>query len=219
MNKQLCLFDEQYEEEFQPSYVLEKTEPVMPLIAAAFREVFEDLCQRRANDPPFMRMSEGHLAWFLYSHLGSVLQLLVEETDDHSLLEYRRVKQQDIFIACESVVLVFKKLKRRSIDGESFLTRSNYRTRQNIDFWSQVLDGAFPQLPRIVFGYELQAELTKAVCYLGLPYGSNSKLRWHREVDSMEAGQVQIFSPEPVSDDEPGFISRWDDPNKRRTAE
>ena len=187
--------------ELDPDRVFAKVVPSLPRLRGAVREIFQDLVRRRSEDPAFRRMSEGQSAWWLWTQIHHFAK---DDFHGDATLEYRRVKQQDYVVACESVIVVYKKLKRRTDrTGRSVLVPANYRTRQNIDLWGQRAIDGIPDLPRVVFGYELVEELTEIKCYLGLPKGSNSLLRWHREIENLEFDDEQadpVFESKPIPD-------------------
>lgn len=187
--------------ELDPDAVLSTVAPVLPRIRGVVHGTFDDLTRRRSEDAMFLRMSEGELAWWLWTQIHHAAK---EDFHGDPALVYGRVKQQDFVLACESVALVFKKLRRRTDrNGQSELVTANYRTRQNMDFWGQRAIEGIPELPRIVLGYELREELSSMRCYLGLPAGSNARLRWHRELPDPEFGEdwaPDVFEREPLHD-------------------
>jgi len=151
-------------------------------------------------------MNEAEMAWWLWTQIKHEAE--TQFVDDASL-EYRRSNQQSYLVVGEQAIVVYKKLKRRPLpDGTTRLERANAVTTQNHDFWSQRASQGFPDLPRIIFGYELKEELTSIKFYLGLPKASASDLRWHEEITRDEIPVIGIQRPfvyEPSAESVPNF--------------
>ena len=216
MDRQPLLFD--VFGVLDPDRVLKTVEPALPRLRGLVRGQFDDLQLRRQNDPAFGWMDEGQSAWWMATQLWNHAK-----ADFHGepMLTYRRVKQQDYVVVGEEAIVVFKKLrKKKNREGITELVTSNYRTKQNIDWWGQRAVEGVPDLPRLIIGYEFRHELTDMRCYLGLPRGSNASLQWHREIDGPQ-GFEDGFADEPTFEVHPtedfGFeIEEFEDNQNER---
>ena len=201
MDRQQYLFDSLGE--LDPDCVLRTLEPALPRLRGLVSDTFDDLLRRRQDDDAFAWMDEGESAWWRWTQIRHKAK-----ADFHGepMLAYRRVRQQDFVEACEEIVVVYKKLRRKQNRfGNTELVTSNYRTHQNTDWWGQQAMEGVPDLPRVIIGYEFQRELTEMRCYLGLPRGSNACLQWHREIDSKRGfedgfGEERTFEEQPTED-------------------
>lgn len=166
--------------ELAPQAIRDLVDPAIPRIRGVVSDVFEDLQVRRTNDPFFSRMEEGELAWWMWTQIKHESENKFRED---ASLEYCRKNQQSYLLVGEFAMVVYKKLRRvRLPDGSTSLERSNYRTRQNFDLWSQRAINGFPDLPRLVFAYELLDELTSIKYYLGVPKAGQGDFRWREEI-------------------------------------
>jgi len=192
--------------DFHPDRILNAIEPAVPPLQRIVRQVFEDMQDRRRTDEWFRRMNEKDCAWWMSSQIHHEAK---ECFSDEPQLTFERVNQQNFIKVCESVVVVYKKLRQiKDRDGKEVLVPSNYRTKQNIDMWSQRAIAGIPDLPRVMLGYEFTHELTQIRCYLGMPSGSNEKFRWHREIDMpmlFDDGLGEDTSAEPDPYERIGF--------------
>jgi len=216
MDRQYFLFDSLGD--LHPDHVMRIVEPALPRLRGLVRDTFNDLISRRQSDDAFAWMDEGESAWWMWTQLRHKAK-----ADFHGepTLNYRRVRQQDFIVVCEEAIVVFKKLRNKlNRDGIAELVTSNYRTRQNMDWWGQRAIDEVPDLPRVIVGYEFRHELTEMRCYLGLPRGSNATLQWHREIDSPQGFEDgfpddRTFEKQPTEDF--GFeIEELDDSKSER---
>lgn len=211
-----------------PEQVRDRVDPAIPRITSVFVDVFDDVQQRRSIDPFFQRMNEGQTAWWIWTQ---IIHESEQRFDDASL-QFCRRSNQSFLIVGEELIVVFKKLRRvKRPRGAGRLERSNYRTAQNMDLWAQRQVAGIPDLPRAVFAYELEKELTAMRLYIGVPSPNSPALTWCQEVDPHEIPviaegaypggsiplldeirrDVEVIEFEPIEDSDIAFEFVFDD--------
>ena len=218
MQRQQFLFDPLVE--LNPDHIMSIVGPALPRLRGLVRDHFDKLQAYRQREEDFAMMNEGQSAWWMATQLENHSRA---NFHGEPMLEFRRAKQQNFIVVCEEAVVVYKKLRlKTNRDGHTELVTSNYKTRQNMDWWTQQEIEGVPQLPRVILGYEFRHELTEMRCYLGLPRGSNAALQWHREIDSPQGFEdgftdEHIFEVQPT--EEFGFeIEELDEQESERTG-
>jgi hypothetical protein len=166
------------------------------------REPFDDLLVRRVNDPAFRILDEGETAQWLRPQVIERARHLFDGSPDVRVEK----KKQQLFVNCRGrVAITPKKLKPRW--RSAGLTFSSYNTSQNKDYWEQRRNNGFPDLPRLIVGYQFVKEMTDIRIWVAYPSG-----KWLRNCFLMpdQTGVVLgIFKPAPIEageDEDKGYV-------------
>lgn len=185
---------------------------INPYLWAAVVNPFDDLQMRRESDEAFRILDEGQTAQWLRPQIVFWAKKIFGLND---AMRCCRRRQQVSFEYKDAIAICFKKVTKRWHQSGSRLERSNYLTSQNKDYWQQrKLDG-FPDIPRVVVGYELLREMTDIRVLVGYPRTRHRDFQWIYEMPNQDSVLLRIVqehqekkrSYEPEAE-APGFIVR-----------
>jgi hypothetical protein len=196
-----------------PQVVQEILENINPYLWASLTMPFDDLQERRSIDSDFLNMTEGESAVWLRPKIVRLANRIFENND---AIQFHNIRQQKFWTYQDRLAFSFKKIKwYKPRRGPQYLARSNYRTSQNVDFWSQRSMEGFPDLPRILISYLVVDELTDIKVIVGLPEVGTKKFRWtyvmpdqNEAVIRLEADYQTRRADHHDDEDDRGFIVR-----------
>ena len=185
---------------------------INPHLWAAVVNPFDDLRERRETDGAFRILDEGQTAQWLRPQIIHHAKMIFRDNDAMPCYTSR---QQVFFTYKDATAICFKKVTERWHDGESRLERSNYLTSQNKDYWQQRQVHGFPDVPRVIVGYELLKEMTEVRVLIGYPRTRQRGFLWVYEMPSQDDVLAQIVQEhqenkraDETDIDDPGFVIR-----------
>ncbi len=185
---------------------------INPYLWAAVVNPFDDLQERRENDEAFRILDEGQTAQWLRPQIVHRAKRIFEHNDAMRCYTRRR---QLLFEYKDAIAICFKKVTKRRYRGSSRLERSNYLTLQNKDYWQQRKLEGFPDIPRIIVGYELLMEMTDIGVLVGYPRTRQRGFQWIYNMANQDNALLRIVAEHQekkhgYEDDaeDPGFIVR-----------
>jgi hypothetical protein len=163
---------------------------IYPFLWAAVVNPFDDLLDRRKRDDGFRILDEGQTAQWLRPQIVDQAKRIFHSDEDMKC--YTR-RQQVFFEYRDAISICFKKItKRRRKRGGSRLERSNYLTPQNREYWYQRRLEGFPDLPRIIVGYELIKEMTDIRILVGYPRSRQRGFQWTYEMPNQDRALARL---------------------------
>jgi hypothetical protein len=171
---------------------------------------WEDFLRRRSEDRDFADMDEDEVAVWLTMRAGKTARRIFDGKPD---VRVETFYKKPVLLVCDQVAITVKKLTRRPIrpGGELVLTRSSYLTQRNMGIWNQEQVHAFPDIPRVILGYEFLEEMTAIKLWVAYPRTRDKGVAWAYLLEAPVAAPVEfpdlrIFAGELVATEESGFV-------------
>jgi hypothetical protein len=159
------------------------------------REPWEDLLQRRQVDAAFRRRKGKDLAWWLHGEMVYQAETIFEKHD------FRPVVLENNMFALryrDRLLVTIKKLSRRRFKKrEGLLKRSNYLTPTNRAYHDQRRVQMFPDIPRVVLGYETRREESEIKILIAYPRTQKRGFLWDYEIPDQSDGQLRLAQRPP----------------------
>ncbi|MFO0957375.1 MAG: hypothetical protein U0800_07890 [Isosphaeraceae bacterium] len=171
--------------------LLDKLSPIMPGLCSMIRQPFEDLRERRANDPAFRIMDEGETAQWLRPQIIQKARVLFQDSGKGTVLK----KRSQVYLRYgDDFAIVPKKLKPK--EKSDRLTFSSYDTLQNVNYWNQQAVDGLPNLPRLIVGYVFLKEMTEIKIWIAYPRGKSAGI--YILAPEADGGILGIYDPGPA---------------------
>jgi hypothetical protein len=150
-------------------------------------EPWHEFLEYRATDRNFSDLSEDEAAQWLTIQATHRARQFFDGKEGFRLLTLHR---KLVIVFQEQLAITIKKLSKRRKRAGSLeeLERSNYLTRRNRRFWNEQIDNGFPDVPRIILGYQ--------------------RVFWAYRMPSPALSAPQIFSPAASDQEQPerGYV-------------
>jgi hypothetical protein len=165
-------------------------EPYYPELWWTLRAPWEDLLARRLVDAAFRRRKGRDLAWWLYGEMVHQAETIFENHDFIPIL-----LENNMFALRfgDKLLVTIKRLSRRRFKKRlGPLQRSNYLTPTNKDYHAQRRSVMFPDIPRVVLGYETKREETEIGIMVAYPRTQERGFEWDYEIPDQSSGQLRL---------------------------
>ena len=173
--------------------VLGLLEPYYPDLWWTVMEPWRDVQERRLVDAAFRRRKGRDLAWWLYPEMVHLAETIFESHDLRPILLENgmfALRYQD------KLLITFKRLKRRRFKKKlRRLERSNYLTPTNRNYHDQRSDRMFPDIPRVIVGYETIKEETEIRVLVAYPPTQERGFEWDQEISASPAASTASLPP------------------------
>jgi hypothetical protein len=168
-------------------------------------EPFNDLMHRRATDTSFHGWDEYDIAQWLHIQMKLYARRVFET---HPRIHPARLKSGMFVLNLEGeFTITIKKLRIPRVGPDAGeLSRSNYPTQANLDYWEQREREDFPENSRVILGYLLEHEATAIRVMIGYSRSRGKRLLWHYPIDeSPQTGLWAAPADSPEDHPTPGF--------------
>jgi hypothetical protein len=136
--------------------------------------------QYRETDRNFQDFTEEETAqWLTIQATHRARGFFDTDLNVRPATRYRKL----ILIVNDKLAVTIKKLtRRRRPGGQDELTRSNYLTRANVNYWSQRRVEPQFDYPRVILGYQLLNEITEIKILIAFPRTQRRGVQWAYEI-------------------------------------
>ncbi len=176
-------------------------EDANPLLWHAVMLPWDDFQHSRRDDPRFRAFTEADAAWWLHGQIKQVVERLCDDRTDLGITPHTTKDNQFYVDVRGELTVVFKKLVRvySPTQMRELLTRSNYPTRHNCDFWAQRMEAGLHS-PRVIIGYEPIKAMSDVKIHVGYPRTKGQYFDWIYEMPNQVAAAKRLFElAEPES--------------------
>jgi hypothetical protein len=202
--------------------VIARLAPHFPLLWHTIMDPWEEFLQYRASDKNFADWTEDEVAQWLTIQATHRARNFFDGKAGFRLLDRHR---KLVMVVNEALAITIKKLTNRTKrpGGEPWMTRSNYLTRSNRDYWSQRRATDAPDVPRVIFGYMLLKEITDIRVYVAYARTRKLGVEWAYRMPNQAPLAPVAFPPRvaAASDEqsEKGFVITPASPAERQGEE
>lgn len=187
--------------------VREWLRPMYPLLRAAIMEPWDEFVEYRRTDPNFRDLSEDEVAqWLTIQACRRARKLFAGE----DTIELLTVHNKLVILLVDKLAITIKKLTKRSWSKQKqeVLTRSSFRTPRNRAFYLQAKNMDVPDVPRVVFGYQLLKEISEIKLWIAYPRSLGRAFEWAYVLPAEVVAPRLAVQPLSPADENPqrGFV-------------
>jgi hypothetical protein len=209
---------------FQLPYLSEEQmraiiKPLHPFLWPLVMEPWDDLLERRGHDRMFTDMTEDEMAIWLTMQAGKLARSVFHGREG---IEVKTWYRKPVIVIPDALAIVVKKLTKRRLRrrGPKQLSRSNALTETNRNFWNQQHVDGLPDIPRVIFGYELIREATEIRLYIAYPRTRGRGTEWAYRLRAPRVANPPFpkLKVIPIQDEQKPFTISAAEPGDHKNA-